>query len=141
MKATVVTPVIEPLQHAVFQSIDPCLDPSMPPEHGMPGRLSVDLAFGGEVVFNFDEVPDADGSWSIEVFMEFDDGTPAPLEVGDYMVAVRCLPADEEMTEPVANYEPLSFTVAEATTPPPETPPAEEPAPAAPVRQQPRFTG
>lgn len=139
LRAEVTTPQITPLEHALFQSIDPCLDPTV--EGDAPGRIVVDVALGEAAVFSYEQAVEEDGHWASEVFMETDDdndpatpGTPAPLDVGTYRLAVRCLPLDPALTEPVQNYVPLEFTVVSGE---PAPAPEPEPEPAPPVVEVP----
>jgi hypothetical protein len=161
LEATMETPVIAPLDEAVFSSVDPCFDPSVevpdpeppedpeettPPEEGegedgdggggetpdpqllqepptdpVPGRVTVDVTFGGEVVFSFEELAGEDGHWTLSVFM-VEEGTEirAPFDVGEYGIQASCVPVDAD--EPGIGYTPLTFTVQEDA---PEPPPAD----------------
>jgi hypothetical protein len=100
-----------------------------------PGDVLVTVFFtADEVPAEFSVTPGADGSWSAD----FDTGAPQPLPPGVYSVTGTCFvsPKSEEV---ILEYD---FTDFELTAPPEPPAPEPEPAkPAAPVAEEPDFTG
>jgi hypothetical protein len=105
-----------------------------------PGEVLITVFFtDNEVVDEFALTPEADGSWAVD----FDTGVPEPLPPGVYNVTATCF-ASAESEKVIAEYAFADFELTAPPKPEPPKPPAPEPEPAqpaAPVVEEPDFTG
>jgi hypothetical protein len=107
-----------------------------------PGDVLITVFFtDNEVVDEFDLTAEADGSWAVD----FDTGVPEPLPPGVYTVTATCFVSlESEEPEVIADYDFADFELTAPPKPEPPKPPAPEPEPAqpaAPVVEEPDFTG